>query len=107
MGNTLWDIQEMACCGLFTLFVCSVDQSLKSNDIIRICKVDDVDRNIIFLQSESNIFKVFLRSFFDWMSNKNNDSLPLRFVLSVLKRKLGHFHRREDISPAINMNVID
>jgi len=60
----------------------SFDHLLQLGHIVWIGKVDDVDVDIISLQTLSKFFAhVFV--FFNWVANENDDSLPLVLVLAM------------------------
>ena len=64
--------------------VSSCDESLKFASILRVGKVDDINRNFVSLQHSTEIFAL-LHVLLDWMSTEGNDSLLLILVLSVLE----------------------
>jgi hypothetical protein len=41
------------------------------------------------------------------VANENNDSLSLRFVLSVLQRKLSDLDGGQEISVSVDLDVVD
>ena len=41
------------------------------------------------------------------MAHKDNNSLPLRLVLSVLERQLSNLDRSQEVSISVNLNVVD
>jgi len=41
------------------------------------------------------------------MANKNNDSLSLRLVLSMLQRKLGDLDGGQEIRVTVDLDVVD
>ena len=65
--------------------VCCFNKCFKLWYIIWICKVDDINIDVISLQSLSKLFTSGL-VFFNWMTNKNDDSLSLIFVHTMLQR---------------------
>ena len=65
--------------------VSSFNKSFKFWHIIWVCKVDDVNIDIISLESLSELFTSGL-VFFNWMTNKDDDSLSLIFVHTMLQR---------------------
>ena len=80
--------------------VSGFDQRLQLRHIVRIRKVDDVDVDVVSLQTLAQ----FLASsdiLLDWVANENDDSLPLILVLAVLQRQLGNLDRCEEVGPSI------
>lgn len=64
--------------------VCSLNQCFKFWDVVWVCKVNDVNIDIVSLESLS---KILARSLvlLNWVSNKNDDSLSLIFVHAMFQ----------------------
>ena len=65
--------------------VCSFNKSFEFWHIIWVCKVNDVNIDVISLESLTKLFTSSL-VFFNWMTNKDDDSLSLIFVHTMLQR---------------------
>jgi len=65
--------------------VCSFNKSFELWYIIWVCKVNDVNIDVISLESLTKLFTSSL-VFFNWMTNKDDDSLSLIFVHTMLQR---------------------
>ena len=76
--------------------ICSFNKSFELWHIIWVCKVDDVNIDVISLKSLSKLFTGGL-VFFNWMTNKDDDSLSLIFVHAMLQRQLCDFDCGEKV----------
>ena len=84
MCHSRWNIQEMAVWRIFSTLVGCRNKSLQSRNIVWMGKVDDINRNIVLLQSHAHVLKVFLIAL-QRMTDENDDPLPLSFVHSMLE----------------------
>ena len=100
-------VQEVGGLRFIRSFVGCINHSLESTNVVWVCKVDDIKRNVVLLETHANFFKVIFGSSGKWMSNEHNDSLSLRLVLSMLKSKLGYLDGSQYISITLDLNVID
>jgi len=107
MLAALRHVQKVACWCFLRSRVGCVHKSLKSSNIIWISKVDDINRDIILLETHSNVFEIFFCAFSQRMPNEHHNSLSLRLVLSMLQGKLCDLHCGQNISTSINVNIVN
>lgn len=102
-----WHIEEVRSRGVVASIVCHVHHRLKSTNVIWISEVNDINGNIVLLQSHSQVFKVLLCSLSDGVTHEDNDSLSLGLVLSMLESKLSHLNRGYKIGLTVDLDVVD
>jgi len=107
VSATKGHVQEVAAWRVLTAVIGSVDQGLEATDVVRVCKVDDIDGHVVLLESHSEILKVVLSSRLEWMTDEDDDPLSLRLVLSVLKSQLGYLDGLEDVGVSVDLDVVD
>ena len=107
MLAALRHVQKVACWCFLRSRVGCVHKSLKSSNIIWISKVDDINRDIILLETHSNVFEIFFCALSQRMPNEHHNSLPLGLVLSMLQGKLCNLHGSQNISSSINVNIVN
>lgn len=78
----------------------SLNEGLKPRNIVWVSEVDHIYGDSVLLESSSNVLEVLLCSF-QWMAYEYNNSLALRFVLSMLERQLSNLNRFEAVRDAI------
>lgn len=84
-----------------------VDHGLQSTNVVWVSKVNDIQINVVLLESHAQVFKVLLRALAQRVSNEDDDSLSLRLVLSVLEGQLGNLDGGDQVSLALDLDVID
>jgi len=90
-----------------TVFLVSCcNESFKLWHVIRVCKVDHINVNVVTFQSLSEIFQLsFILG--QRMADKNHNSLSLRLVLSMLEGKLSYLDSSHEVGVTIYLCSID
>lgn len=89
MGDALRAIQEVAARRVLGALVGSLHKCLKPRNVVWMSEVDDIDGDVVLLESSSDVLVVLLGAV-QRMANEYNNSLPLRLVLPVLEGELSY-----------------
>lgn len=88
---------------VFTV-VGTVHESLELGHVLGVSKVDHVNGDVVPLETLAQVFALG-DLFVKGVTNEDDDTLTLTFVLSVLQRKLSNFDSREEVGISVYGNT--